>query len=74
MLILVAGSIVSARIERTVSEKLREAGFESKNVSVNLISRSIELDSIVYIPGQTLTNSHRGFIQKIKASNFHVIA
>lgn len=74
VLIIIAGFIVRGRIEQTVSEKLREAGFETKTVSVSLLSRSIELDSVVYTPGQTLANAHRGFIQKIKAGNFHVIA
>lgn len=74
VLIFVAGFVITGRVEQTVQTKLREAGFETKSVSVSLLSRSIEIDSLVYATGQSIPNAHKGFIKKVKAGNFHVIA
>lgn len=74
LLVVVAGFIATGKIEQTVREKLREAGFETKSVSVSLLNRSIELDSLIYSQGQMFATAHRGFIRKVKVADFHAIA
>lgn len=74
VLIVIAGYIATGRIEQTITTKLQETGFETKSVSVSLLNRSIELDSLIYAQGQMFPNAHHGFIQKVKVADLHVLA
>lgn len=73
-LVVIAGFIVNRRIEQAVNEKLQDAGFSTKSVSVNLLNRSIEIDSLIYSRGQMFERAHHGFIRTLRVSDIHVIA
>jgi hypothetical protein len=72
-IVITASNIISARLEEKIREKLLAAGFNTQSVSISLINRSVELDSIFYVTSDTtIKNSHQLFIQKINVSGIHI--
>lgn len=71
--IIAASFIVSARLEVKIREKLLAAGFHTKSISISLLKRSVELDSVLYAsPDITAKNPHYLFIQKVKVNGVHI--
>lgn len=71
--IVIASSIVRARLEKEIHQKLLSAGFHAGSVSISLINRSVELDSVYYTPGDTTEkNPHQLVIQKIRVGGIHL--
>lgn len=73
-IVLIGGYIVTGKAEQAIQKKLATLGIQSKSVSVSLLKRSVELDSVVYTNADTaIKYPHQGFIQKINVSGVHVI-
>lgn len=71
--ICIAGSyILTAKYEGTITQKLNEAGLDVKSVSISVLNRSVELESVSLALPDTLKNPHQLFIQKIRVSGIHI--
>lgn len=73
-LICFGAYFLTGKAEQEIGKKLATLGIHSKSVSVSLLKRSIELDSVVYSnPDTTVKYPHQGSLQKIKISGIHII-
>lgn len=74
-IVIIASYVLSAGLEEKVRGKLLAAGFHVKSVSISLLKRSIELDSIRYTPlDTTAKNPHQLSVQKINVRGIHIFS
>jgi hypothetical protein len=72
--VLIGGYFLTGKLEQEIHKKLTAIGIQSKSISISLLKRSIEIDSMVYTnPDSTVKHPHQGSLQKIKISGVHVI-
>lgn len=73
VLAFVAGFIAKGKIEQKIKEQLSALNFHSALVSVNLLARSVKIDSVVYSPPGALPNAHQITFKTITVSGFHIL-
>jgi Domain of Unknown Function (DUF748) len=73
-IVFIGGYFLTGKAEQEIRKKLSALGIQTKSISVSLLNRSVELDSIVYSNPDTAINyPHHAFISRVKISGVHII-